>query len=198
MLAKDVREIYVKLKEGPTVYQEEKHCQMALKVLSETGRKTAFFKAAMIGSTTFYRWVEKYPIFRDCVEIGYVHAREDWEREYEENHNDENWSKKEWEARGARNFSANHEKNIVLDIDPMGSPWQHYQQIMKQAKIGSFNASEIKQLMEAVNVGTRVYEAYELQREVDKMKEDLNTMSQRNGNNIVPINQATKTNYPSL
>ena len=68
-------------------------------------------------------------------------------------------------------------------------PWEQYKQIIEQCSKGDFSAAEIKQLMESINVGTRVYEAFQLQKEVDKMKEDLNTMSQRNGNNIVPISK---------
>ena len=48
--------------------------------------------------------------------------------------------------------------------------------------------------MESVNVGTRVYETFKLQVELDKMKEELTEMSQRNGNDTIPIIQATHIN----
>ena len=69
----------------------------------------------------------------------------------------------------------------------MATPWEQYQQILKQAEKGDFNASEIKQLMESINVGTRVYETFKLQVDFDTMKEDFNEMSQRHGNTKVAI-----------
>jgi hypothetical protein len=58
---------------------------------------------------------------------------------------------------------------------------------MNQASMGDFTAAELKQLMESINIGIRAFESFELQKEVNAMKEDLLKMSQNNGNNILSI-----------
>jgi len=101
------------------------------------------------------------------------------------------WDKRHWQQRGSRYSAKDTHTKIVLDIDENADPWVQYTQILKQSKSGHFTASEVKQLMESVNIGTRVHESFKLQQEVDKMKEDLILMGNRNGNNIVSIAKVT-------
>ena len=55
--------------------------------------------------------------------------------------------------------------------------------------MGDFTASELKQLMESINIGIRAYESFELQKEVNLMRNDLAKMGQ-DGHNIVSIKTA--------
>jgi hypothetical protein len=125
-------------------------------------------------------------LFAECYGIAKMVAQEKWENELEENRFDEGWDRKYWEQRGTRYFSQNISK-LMLNVDEDANPWEQYKQVIKQAGNGDFSASELKQIMESMNVGTRVYEVFKLQSEVDNMKKDLNEMSQNNGVNIIPI-----------
>lgn len=41
------------------------------------------------------------------------------------------------------------------------------------ASNGDFTAGEIKQLMEAINVGLNAHQAFEVQKQIDELKSDL-------------------------
>lgn len=183
--------IYNALKfSGHTKYNQETHCKLALTTIGETGRVTQFCAAAVIGRTTYNKWLIQHPIFKECAEIAMAFAQEMYEVDFDMRNRDDDFNLSTWKFQTERLFSHLKTK-LYLDIKADATPWEQYQQILVQSTQGDFSASEIKQLMESVNVGTRVYESFKLQTEVDKMKDDLNTMSQRSGNNIVPINKAT-------
>lgn len=182
---------YRKLKSRKIRYYEEIHCIMMLEIYPHAGRVSAFCAEACIGETMLWKWLNTYPLFKECYELAKVFAREYWEQEYIDNKDDETWDKKYWMQRGSRYSAKESGTKIVLDVDENSNPWEQYAQIIKQAKNGNFSASEIKQLMESVNIGTRVHESFKLQQEVDKMKDDLMLMANRNGNNIVSIAKAT-------
>src|SRR6266436_1698136 len=186
MRISDPKKIYQELKNTKNKYDEEKHCIMLLEILPVKWRVSAFCVEALITEQTFYEWVNKYEIFKTCYGVGQLLAHEAWEKEEVDNLGNEEWDRKTWLQRGSRYFAKDKAK-IKLEVDCMASPWEQYQQILKQAEKGDFNASEIKQLMESINVGTRVYETFKLQVELDKMKEDFNEMSQRHGNNPIAI-----------
>ena len=176
------KQIYEMFRDGRIKYDEEVHCQMILDILPKKWRISAFCVEAKIGERTFMKWVNQHPIFGMCYRLAAMQAREAWEEEEEENLDNPEWDRKTWVSRGSRYFGEDKSK-LVLEVDPTGTPWEQYQQILAQASNGDFNASEVKQLMESINVGTRVYETFKLQAEVDKMNEELKEMSQRNGNN---------------
>jgi len=180
-------EMYKEIKHGGTKYDEKTHCPMILEIYPPTGRLSAFCAKARITEQTFYNWVNKHVVMRECYQFARVLAREDWEQEYQDNKDDDMWDKKYWQLRGSRYLAKENGAKIMLDIDENADPWVQYTQILKQTKNGHFTASEVKQLMESVNIGTRVHESFKLQQEVDKMKEDLTLMANRNGNNIVSI-----------
>lgn len=181
---------FEKLHKARVIYSPLIHCPMVLHVVSKTGRDTAFCKEAGISMPSFHHWLATFPLFKECYGLAIIHAREVWEEEYEERKDDEDFNKKEWLERGTRIFKMNATTKLHLNIKADSNPYQQYQQIMQQSTTGEFTATEIKLLMESINVGTRVYESFQLQQEVDKMKDDLALMSQRNGNNIIAI---TKT-----
>lgn len=193
----DIEELYNKTRDGRIKYDEERHCKLVLKEIIRTGRVSAFCVAALVSEISFWSWVKKYPKFAAAYGLAKVFAQEGWENEPFANAGNEDWDRKEWLGRGSRYFAQNKEK-IVVKVDEDATPWEHYQQIMKQAGSGDFTASEIKQLMESINVGTRVFESFKLQKEVDKMKEDLSEMSQRSGDNSIPINEATNAYQNSI
>lgn len=167
-------------------YDEATHCPMIIEALESKLRISAFCKKAQIGERAFLEWVKKYPNFKLCYELGQVLAQETWEKEEEDNVGNPDWDRKTWISKGSRYF-AKDKSRVILDVTDGATPWEQYQQIMQQASRGEFSASEIKQIMEAINIGTRVFEAFKLQVEVDKMKDDLNEMSQRHGNNSLSV-----------
>ena len=180
------KQIYEKLKAGNPIYDQDKHCLMLLEILPVKWRIAAFCAEALIAESCFYNWVNKHPTFKLCYGVAQVLAQESWEKEATDNEGNEEWDRKSWLQRGSRYFAKDKSK-LKLEVDAMATPWEQYQQILKQAEKGDFNASEIKQLMESVNVGTRVYETFKLQVEVDNIKQDFNEMSQRHGNNTVAV-----------
>jgi len=184
------RELYQEIKQRKKIYVEELHCPMVIEHVVRTGRVTTFLVAARISENLFWKWCRLYSeTFYECYRIAKAMAQEAWEVDYEENSRNDDFDLADWKRRGQYFFK--DQSKIILGIKKDSEPYDHYKQIMEQATDGDFNASEIKQLMEAVNVGTRVFEAFKLQQEVDKMKQDLSEMSQRHGNNIIPINQAS-------
>jgi hypothetical protein len=85
-------------------------------------------------------------------------------------------------------------------LSPAQSLWppfrqEHYAQLLKQANNGDFTAGEIKQLMEAINVGLNTHQVFTLQKEIDQLKADLITMNENsNGNNHFAAKGITKEN----
>ncbi len=187
----EAKAIYETVKSGNVTYIEEIHCPMVLMSVAQNSRITAFCKQARISERTFYRWASEHQTFRECYEIARVFCREEWEAEAIDNIDGEGWSIKEWAQRGARYFATNKERVRII-LDPSANPWEQYQKIMSDCASGEFTASEIKQIMESINVGRVAFESFKLQQEVDKMKDDIHQMSQRNGNNIIPITMAEK------
>ena len=113
------------------------------------------------------------------------------------NAHDETWDRKSWLCKGSRYFAKDKIK-LMLDLQGAQNPWEQYQAILNQAEKGEFSATEIKLLMKTFNIGKRVFEAFKLQQEVDTMKAELIEMSQRNGNNIIPITKAKEANQTAL
>ncbi len=187
------RELYETLK-GVKAYDEETHCPMIIECICDKGTISSFCKEAMISDSSFYRWVNKYPIFERCYRYSIMVAREAWEDEGRNGKDDPEFNIEYWRIVGSARYGIGKTNRVRVEVDEEASPYTQYQQLLKQASHGDFTASEIKQLMESVNVGSRVFETFKLQQEVDMMKEDLNKMSQNHANNIIPIEKAQKAN----
>lgn len=183
------KKIYAFIKKGELAYNEAVHCQMVVEELETKGTMSAFCVAASISDRTFYRWMHKYPNFSEAYRIGCMIARENWEEEGRQGKFDENFNLELWKTQGSSRFGVGRTNRVRVHIDIDTTPYEQYQQLMNQASMGDFNAAELKQLMEAINIGIRAYESFELQRQVDAMKNDLTKMSQHHGNNIFPIAQ---------
>lgn len=183
---------YIRLK-GGIIYNEEEHCELIIKIMMtpSMGTVAAFCRHAVISDTTFYKWLEKYPVFYECYRYAIMAARYEWEQEGEDNKDNPEWDSKYWERKGNDRFRLNAKSKIRLAINETDEPYMQYQQLMKQAAKGEFTSDELKQVMECLNSGTRVYEAFKVQREVDEMKKDLKEIGSYHGtNNIVPIASA--------
>lgn len=186
----DANKVYKTLKGGLSKYNEETHCLMILKIMADPNKGTfsAFCVEAVIGDTTFYRWLDAHDLFLECYAYGRMVARENWEdagKRLETLQTDEvGCSFELWRMKGWSNFGVGKNARIRLKLKAEDNPAQHYAQIMKQASEGDFTAGEIKQLMEAINVGLNAHQVFELQKEIDQLKSDLAKMIEiRNGEN---------------
>ena len=154
------------------------------------GRFTSFCTEVLIGDDTFYNWCKQHELFREIYAISKLFARELWEKEGDIlklktnmpgviDHEFDHWRMIGWSR-----FGISKNSRIKLDLDPKGNPSDHYSQLLKQASEGCFTAAEIKQLMEAVNVGLNTHQVIELQKEIDRLKSDLLVMQENaNGHN---------------
>ena len=181
----DFDEIYKKIRRGvKSKYNQSIHCPLILKIMADKnkGRISSFCKEVMISEDTFYDWVNYYEMFRECYSIGKMLAREAWEleglaiREFTSPPGTINHAFEHWKMMGWSRFGISKNSRIKLRLNPKDNPSQHYSQLLTQASQGEFTAAEIKQLMEAINVGLNTHQAFELQKEIDQLKLDLATM----------------------
>lgn len=175
---------YKKIK-NQTIYDESIHCPMILEVMNDPRRGTvaAFCVEVGIGDTAFYSWLKKYPMFEDCYAYGKMLAKYNWEQEAK---NLEYLESKEvgckyelWRIKGWSQFGVGKNSRIRVDLKEGATPAEHYHDILKQASNGDFTAGEIKQLMEAINVGMNAHQAFEMQKQIDSLKLDLEKMESR-------------------
>lgn len=188
----DVKELYLQFKRGERAYNEEIHCPMILDVMNTEGTMTAFCHRAMISDGLFYKWIKKHKIFRECYYLGKTISKYNWEKEGEDGKDEEFFNFDHWRLKGAMRYGVGKNR-VRMGIDAKASPYKQYQQLVEMANSEEFNASEVKQLMESINVGIRAFESFELQAEVNKVKEDVKQMRLRDGNDSIPIEKAPKT-----
>ncbi len=175
----DANAIYKRMRTKPTKYREEIHCPLILNIMKKKGRLSAFCVESEIGESTFYDWCSAYPIFYLCYSLGKMIARESWEEEGEEikhivsEPGTSNNRLQCWQMMGWSRFGVGKNSRIRLNLSQHATPSQHYGELLKQAGDGDFTAGEIKQLMEAINVGLRAHEVFELQKQIDELKSDV-------------------------
>lgn len=204
-MERDSVKIYQRIKTQPTRYKEDVHCPLLLKFMIEKGRMSAFCTDILITERTFYNWTKKYPLFGQCFDIGKLYARENWEDEGElirdEYHPPGVVSNKfeHWKMVGWSRFGISKNARIKVDLNPEDDPAKHYAQLLVQAANGDFTASEIKQLMEAINVGINAHQLIKLQIEIDALRSDLDVMkANMDGNNTVADQGITETDKDSV
>lgn len=185
-MSSKVDEVYDFFKsKGNLKYDEEKHCKLLIKVMMDRnkGCHTFFCVEAMIAESTFYEWVRKQEIFGSLYHFCKMVAKQSW---YEEGHaiRDKeyqmgtiNYEMEHWKLMGWAKFGISRNSKIRINFNPEESPAQHYKSILTQASEGDFTASEFKQLMEAINVGLNVHQVFELQKQIDELKSDLETVT---------------------
>lgn len=193
----DAQVIYkeLKIKSGRDRYTEEVHCPLLFETIAISGRLSEFCVIAKIGKRTLFNWINNYPLFGECYHLAIEMAHEGWIQEYKDHKADKDFDIYDWKARG-KNLDKNPIK-MLLDIDSNSTPWEQYKQVINQASKGDLNAQDVKLLMEAVSAGTKVFETFKMQQEVDKMREDLNQMSQRNGRATTSTNLKIAASNPN-
>lgn len=185
-------DLYTKVSGNASIYEESVHCPMIMEYLNRGATVDNFCVDIGISNTTFYRWLRKHWVFRECYQIGLTIAKYNWEQELEDR--DDTFDIDEWKMRGAIRGFLSKVNRVRLMLTPEASPYEQYQELIEQANSGDFTASELKQLMEGINVGRVAYEAFKLQEEIDQMKQDIKKMGQSNEHNIIPIAPIAKTN----
>lgn len=188
----DAKKLYLQIKAGNSIYEEEIHCPMVLHVMNTKGTMTAFCKEALISDSAFYRWIKKYPLFNDCYQLGRMFSKSNWEEEGESGKDDENFNLDYWRITGACRYGVGKAR-VRLAIDADSNPYEQYKQLVEQAACEEFSAAELKQLMESINVGLRAWEGFELQGQLNEMKSDLVRMDRNNVNYTGPIEKFEKT-----
>lgn len=183
-------EIKARSKRKAGIYKEEIHCPLILEVMANEGTMTAFCKKISISDALFYDWVREKPMFKDCYEIGKMISKANWEKEGEEGRHDENFNMDYWRITGACRYGVGRSNRIRMAIDPEASPYEQYKQLVRQANGEEFTASEVKQLMESINVGRGAFETFKLQERIDSMEENVKRMEINNVNDSRPIEKA--------
>lgn len=182
----DVDTIYNHFKGGnESKYDPLEHGKLIIKVMLDVNRGTygSFCVQAMITEKTFFNWVNAHEEFRNLYYFTRMVAREVWEEEGRAIKSREymigtlNYEFEHWKLIGWSRFGVSKNARLKINLNPDDSPAKHYAAILKQAADGDFTASEFKQMMEAVNVGLNVHQVFELQKQIDELKSDLNTLS---------------------
>ncbi len=190
----NAKDIFEHFKKGPTKYDEETHCKMLLDTMMDEQRGTlsSFCVEAMISEQTFYNWCKDHAVFDDLYRFCKMYSREAWEQRgfilKDEvmpigmiSHAFEHWRLIGWSR-----FGVSKNSRVRLNLNYNDTPDKHYSQLLKQASEGDFTAGEIKQLMEAINVGLNTHQVFALQSEIDALKSDLATMkTNSDGNNPI-------------
>ena len=180
----NAEEVYQRIKRGINKYKEETHCPMILSIMAhpEKGNCYAFCAEAEISERVFYNWLRDHELFLECYALGKVLARTNWEEEGRVIRDEPvmpgaiSFKFEHWRMQGWANYGIGKTMRIRLRLDADASPDKHYSQLIKQASEGDFTAGEIKQLMEAINVGLNTHQVFALQKEIDQLKLDLATM----------------------
>lgn len=180
----DPKEIVAKFKGRKTRYNEEEHCELLVKIMTNKNKGTmsAFCVAALIGETTFWDWISAHETFADLYSFCKMFAREVWEEDGRELRDMTmpigtiSYAFEHWKLVGWSRFGISKNSRIRVRLNPNDTPDKHYAQLIKQAADGDYTASEIKQLMEAINVGLNTHQVFALQKEIDQLKSDFTTM----------------------
>lgn len=189
----DAKKIYKQIQETK-IYDEEKHCLMVLNIIGTGGTVAEFCIEAGISDKTYYKWRRNHYRFEECSRIAVMYAMVLWEQEGENNADNPDFNWRYWEGIGTYRFHYGKQARIRINVDEKADPYIQYQQILIQAGEGDLTASEIKQLMESINVGIRSYESFKLQQEIDNMRDDIKTMKDHNGNHSGTVTEIEGTN----
>lgn len=193
----DSKALYLQFKKGERAYTEETHCPMILDIMNTEGTMVAFCRKAFISDTLFYKWINKHKVFARCYAFGKILSRANWDKEGEDGKNEEYFNFDHWRLIGAQRYGIGKNR-VRFGVNPIDNPYKQYQQLVELAKQEEFSASEVKQLMESINVGIRAFESFQLQGELDKVKEDIMRMVTNNANNSVSVEEAEKTDNSAV
>ena len=180
-------------KNATTSYDEDIHCPLILEVMNNEGTMAAFCARVSISDGMFHHWTKKYPLFNDCYQIGKMYSKANWEQAGRDGQADEGFDYNYWRLIGASRYGVSATPRIKLDVDADSNPYEQYKQLINQASREEFTASEIKQLMESLNVGRAVYETFKLQESVDEIQLNLERMKTNHEHNSSAIEEVKKT-----
>ena len=197
MLAADAKKLYSEVKKGGTTYKEEVHCPMIFQVLGNDGTMNSFCKKVGICEGTFWGWCQSNPLFNQCYQIAKAVAKANWEEEGEKNKGNDEFDFDYWRIKGSNRYNYGKSK-VRVDINAESNPFEQYKQLCRQAAMGDYSATELKLLMESINVGLRAYETPELKEQIDEMKNDVHQMSKNNGDDSGPVKRAKKASKNSV
>lgn len=191
---KNAVEVYAKLKKKDYGrYNEEDHCVMLLEVMhSNKPFMSEFCRRAVIDRTTAFRWAKKHAVFRRCHDYGIEVSHANWLTEAEDMKDNEEFNMEYWKLKGSILFQLHQSRRLKVRVNKADTPFQQYQSIMEGASDGEYTATEIKQLMESINVGIRAYESDVLAKRIDEIEEDAKRMGEHSGNNISTVEQFKK------
>jgi hypothetical protein len=190
----NAKNIYLNVKKNKTTYSEEIHCPMILNIMNQQGTVATFCKAAQISVDMFYDWTKKHSMFKECYHIGKAIARANWEEDGKNGKDSEDFNFDYWRITGLQRYGAGNSPRVRVEVDSEANPYEQYKQLIKQAGNEEFTASELKQLMESINVGRSVFESFKLQEEMDAMKNDVQRMNLNHVNNSRTTKDAAETN----
>ena len=200
----ELKENFSKEKKGK-LYDEAIHCPLIIDRMNNKGTYSSFCIEIGIAESTFFTWVQRYPMFGFSYYYGKMIARQNWEDEGEQlrdhvyEKGESGHSFEYWRMVGWSRFGVGKNSRIRLELDPNGTPMDHYKQIMKQASNGDYTAGEIKQLMEAINVGFTAHQVCDLQKQIDELESDLVKMdTNRNAQSTISNQQTAQKDTHTL
>lgn len=173
------KDLYAKIKTG-VKYKPEIHCPLIIDTFGRNEGVPEFCMNVGISRDTYVKWQREHNEFRQCVMLARDVGIASWMRmytEFEPENEDDKFNTTPWYTLYKKNFG--EQNKVTVYLDAKATPIEQYTQIMEQAASGDFTAGELKQLMEAVNIGLRAHEVCNLQKEIDELKLGLKKMEDR-------------------
>ena len=192
------KDLYKKIKSGVT-YDAEKHCSLIIDLFAKNEGLSEFCLAVGISRDTYVQWMRENEDFRKCASLAKDVGIASWMRLYTEFEPDEHTDKFNtvpWYSLYKKNFG--EQNKVTVYLDPKANPIQQYAQVMQQATNGDFTATEIKLIMESINIGLRAHEVCNLQGQVDELKDGLKKMEERELEHSIAVNNPPQENKASL
>lgn len=168
--------LFKKIKCGKLL-NEKTHSVEIIRTFASGGTLADFLVHVGISRQKFVAWKAKSEVFRESALVAKEVGRAAWLKIGIENADNREFNAKIWETFGRQNFGGTDK--LTLTLQPDSTPMEHYQQLIAQAACGDLSSSEIKQLMESINIGMKAHEACALQAEIDELKEGLAKMEER-------------------
>jgi len=169
-----------------SAYRQEYHCEAAINILSDRYKGTIadICKEFVITENQFNEWRRDYPLFNQAIEYGMVVAKVNWQNEPKIFQNEktelERFDLNMWKYTGKYRFGISEQPKIKVFLDKNLNPVEQYGQLLDGAAMGYYSASEFKQITEAVNIGIRAHEVFNMQGELDELRQTLIDIQQRN------------------
>ena len=192
------KDLYAKIKKG-VAYKAETHCVQIIDTFARNEGLSEFCTNVGICRDTYNDWLRVHKEFRQCAMLARDVGIASWMRlytEWEPEKEDEKFNTTPWYTMYKKNFG--EQNKIALYLSPDATPIDQYKEIMRQAANGDFTTAEIKQVMEAINIGLRAHEVCNLQKDIDELKLGLKKMEERDLEYQSSIGTAPTTDKATL